>query len=209
MQDLTDLRQRLKNSGFLWSALTSTERWRYHAYDYAFLRVRCGIFNLFYPLDPDGKWFNSGMVEAAESIYPPRPGPPSAPIRPADTVRDHELAEHFRRQDAERDELKRQVQVHGERQTDGEPTPEMLVFMRCCMEQGKANAEMYDRRRRAAFLQRGSNNRDAIRRYHDENGITATPSYEDPVALHRGRVELGLEEDVFAETKNTAPGGSR
>jgi hypothetical protein len=41
-----------------------------------------------------------------------------------------------------------------------------------------------------------------------ELGITATPSYEDPEALRRGRVELGLDEDVFVET-NAAPGGSR
>jgi hypothetical protein len=48
-----------------------------------------------------------------------------------------------------------------------------------------------------------------LRRVREALGvIAATPSYEDPEALRQGRVELGLEEDVFVET-NTAPGGSR
>jgi hypothetical protein len=37
-----------------------------------------------------------------------------------------------------------------------------------------------------------------------ELGITATPAYEDPEALQRGRIELGLEPEP-----NAAPGGSR
>jgi len=72
LQDLRHLRQLLKNSGFRWESLTNAERWRYHAYDYAFLRVRHGLDNHSYPLDPDGKWFNEVLVRAAEQIYRPR-----------------------------------------------------------------------------------------------------------------------------------------
>jgi hypothetical protein len=195
MPDLQNLRHRLKDANFQWAGLTNAERWHYHAYDYAFLRARLGINNRWYPFDPDGKWYHEGLVGAAEGIYRPRPKPQSAPIRRADVERDPELAAHFRRQDAERDALKRQVQVHGERQPNGDPTPEMLAFMRCCGGQVKGNAERYDRRRRAAFEQIGADNRDAIQRYHKEHGISAKPrpSHEDPDALRWGRVELGLE----------------
>ncbi len=72
--------------------------------------------NRSYPLDPHGDWFNETMVQAAERIYQPRkPLYTREPVRPADTERDPDLAAHFRRQDAERAPLKRQVQVHGER----------------------------------------------------------------------------------------------
>ena len=114
--DLRHLRQVLKEAGFQWTGLTSTERWRYHAYDYAFLRVRHGLYNRSYPLDPDGKWFHEGLVREAERIY----APPCKPLfsgvpRPADTERDPARAAHFRRQDAEIIALRRQVQIQGER----------------------------------------------------------------------------------------------
>src|SRR5258707_11488513 len=97
IQDLRNLRQRLKNSKFEWKGLSLDERWRYHAYDYAFLRVRHGIDKRNYPLDPEGKWFNQALVQTAEQIYQPRPKPVSEPVRQADIERDPELAAHFRR----------------------------------------------------------------------------------------------------------------
>src|SRR6266550_5320382 len=75
MSDLQNLRQRLKDSNFQWTALTNAERWRYHAYDYAFLMTHCGLRDQKYPLDPDGKWFDAALVDAAERIYQPPPRP--------------------------------------------------------------------------------------------------------------------------------------
>jgi hypothetical protein len=185
----------LKESNFQWTGLTNAQRWHYHAYDYAFLRVRHGLFNKFYPLDPDGKWFHINLIEAAECLYRPRAKPYSAPIRPADTVRDPELAEHFRRQDAERDALKWQVQVHGERQTDGEPTPEMLAFMACCVRQADASGKIFAARSRKAFAPEARMTQAQI---NAALGVYATerkpPPHEDAEALRRGRTELGLEE---------------
>src|SRR5580700_4416602 len=109
--DLRSLRLRLKELKFELDALTNAERWHYHAYDYAFLRVRHGLDNRRYPLDEDGKWFDEGLVQAAERLP-----------------------------------LKRQVQIHGERLANGDPTPEMLAFMRCCARQAEANAAIYAQR---------------------------------------------------------------
>jgi hypothetical protein len=102
------------------------------------------------------------------------------------------------------------VQVHGEREVDGEPTPEMLAFMACCVRQAEANGKIFVARSRKASAPEARMTQAQI---NAAMGVSATerkpPAYEDPEALRRGRVELGLEEDVFAETKNTAPGGSR
>ncbi len=150
-QDLQNLRQRLKDLKFDLDGLTSAERWRYHAYDYAFLRFRNEPQDSGYALDPHGKWFNEAMVQAAECIYAsPRPPTPE-PIMQADVERDPELAAHFRRQDDERIPLKRQVQVHGERRDDWTPTPEMDAFMACCVRQQTENGKLFVGRNRNAF----------------------------------------------------------
>jgi hypothetical protein len=182
----------LKESNFQWAGLTNAERWHYHAYDYAFLRVRHGIRNEFYPLDPDGKWFHVGLVDAAERIYRPRSKPYSAGVRPADTVRDPELEAHLRAQDAERDALKRQVQIQGERRANGDPTAEMLALMRCCARQAEANGRIFANRSKRAFAPEARMSPQAV---HKALGVTATerPAYEDPERLRRGRVELGME----------------
>jgi hypothetical protein len=197
MSDLQNLRRLLREAKFLWAGLTSTQRWHYHAYDYAFIRIRHGIYNLSYPLDPQGLWFNAVLVEAAESIYRPRRKPQSTPMRPADTARDPDLAAHFRAQDEERDALKRQVQIHGERRTNGEPTSEILAFMACCVRQVEANGEIFASRSRKAFAPEA---RMSQRQINAALGVTATehkpPAYEDPDALRRGRVALGLEDDL-------------
>jgi hypothetical protein len=65
----------LKEAGFRWTGLTDAQRWHYHAYDYAFLRVRHGLDNHSYPLDPDGKWFHEGLAQEAELIYRPHKSP--------------------------------------------------------------------------------------------------------------------------------------
>jgi hypothetical protein len=154
-----------------------------------------GLNDRRYPLDPDGKWFHEGLAGAAEGIYRQRPKPQSAPIRRADVERDPELAAHFRRQDAERDALKRQVQVHGERTPIGDPTPEMEAFLRCCVQQVEANSQIFAKRSRQAFAPEARMTQSQILEAH---GVAATeqkpqPSYESPEALRRGRVELGLE----------------
>jgi hypothetical protein len=155
---------------------------------------------MFYPLDPNGKWFNAAMVESAESIYRPRRKPQSTPMRPADTERDPDLAAHFRAQDSERDALKRQVQVHGERMANGDPTPEMEAFIACCVRQVEANGEIVVSRSRRAFAPEARMTQAQIL---EANGVSATerkPSaYEDPDALRRGRVALGLENDLTEE----------
>lgn len=195
--DLRSLRQRLKDSKFQWTALTNAERWRYHAYDYAFLRVRHGINERRYPLDPDGKWFNESLVQAAERIYQPRkPLYSGEPVRPADTEQDPKRAAHFRCQDAERARLKRQVQVQGERTLSGEPTPEMLAFMACCARQVDENMKRFDRQNRKAFAEEASMSQKEI---NAAMGVAAAehkpkPKYMDPEQLLRSRRELGLEE---------------
>jgi hypothetical protein len=165
--------------------------------------VRLGLNDLSYPLDPQGLWFNATLVEAAESIYRPRPKPQSARIRPADTERDPELAAHFRRQDAERDVLKRQVQVHGERIANGNPTPEMLAFMACCVRQVEANGKIFLERSRRGFAPEA---RMTQRQINAALGVSAIerkpPAYEDPDALQRGRIALGLENDLPEERED-------
>jgi hypothetical protein len=141
----------LKDLKFDLDGLTSAERWRYHAYDYAFLRFRNEPQDSGYALDPHGKWFNEGLVQASARVYvAPRP-PPMEPIPRADIEPDPELAAHFRRQDDERIPLKRQIQVHGERLSNGEPTPEMLAFTACCVRQQQANEKIFIGRNRNVF----------------------------------------------------------
>jgi hypothetical protein len=83
---LRSLRQSLKAASFRWEGITSAQRWEYHAYDYAFLRVRLGLDERKYPLDPYGDWFNETMVRAAESLYRPR-SPSGAVTRPLPRVK--------------------------------------------------------------------------------------------------------------------------
>src|SRR5215469_7688471 len=75
--DQAALRQRLKSCNWNLESLTDGERWRYHAYDYAFRRVRMGMADRHYPLDRDGKWFNENLVVAAEALYRPPSKPPA------------------------------------------------------------------------------------------------------------------------------------
>ncbi len=192
---LRGLRQSLKAASFQWTGLTLNERWEYHAYDYAFLRVQHGLDNHSYPLDPQGDWFNETMVQAAERIYQPRkPLYTGEPVRPADTERDPELMAHFRRQDDERAPLKRQVQVQGERMADGGPTPEMLALMRCCARQAEANAKIFAQRSARAFGPEGRMTQAEINAAMGASATERKPRHEDPEELRRGRVELGLED---------------
>jgi hypothetical protein len=136
---LRNLRQSLKAASFRWDGITSAQRWEYHAYDYAYLRIRHGLDNHSYPLDPYGDWFNEQMAQAAESLY--------RPYKPLGTgARSLPRVKH-----------------------QPFPAPEAR------MSQSQINAAM---------------------------GVAATeqrkPKHEDPEALRRGRVELGLDagEDV-------------
>jgi hypothetical protein len=214
-EDLQNLRQRLKDSNFQWTSLTDAERWRYHAYDYAFLRFRHEPQDAGYALDPHGKWFNEALVQAAERIYTPRRPLPSEPIPRADVEPDTDLAAHFRRQDYERRPLKRQVQVHGERRSDGSYTPEMQAFMECCVRQAVANGEIYKRRSRKTFQREPDM---TPKQLLDALGVTAeerkaaagwsaqaifeaygrtaperkVPKHEDPEELRKAAIELGI-----------------
>lgn len=190
----------MKDSNFQWAALTNGERWRYHAYDYAFLRVQHGLQQQSYPLDPDGKWFHAQLVEAAECIYRPPAKPQAAPVRPADMQRDPDLAAQLQCQDRERDPLKFQVQVHGEWRTNGEPTPQMLAFMRCCARQVEANGKIFDHRSRRTFAPEARMRFQEIAEMHAALGVSAVPrpAYEDPEVLRQARIELGLEQPSSA-----------
>lgn len=197
--DLQSLRQAWKDANFQWAGLTNAQRWHYHAYNYAYLRIRHGLQSQSYPLDPDGKWFHAELAEAAERIYSPRPAPYAARIRPADTQRDPDLAALFERQDAERDALKFQVQVHGERREDGSYTPEMKAFMDCCLRQATANEKAFSGRTRRAFSPEGRMSSQEIQQIHKALGASATerkmPKHEDPDELRKARTELGLAAD--------------
>lgn len=191
--DLRGLRQRLKNSGFQSSGLTNAERWRYHAYDYAFLRVRHHRDDRSYPLDPEGKWFHGELVDQAERIYREHPTPPGMSVCRAEIERDPESAAHFQRQDDERMPLKRQVQVHGERLSNRGPTPEMLAFMGCCMRQCRQNEKILVTLGRRTFAPEA---RMTPQQILDALGVIVTerkPKYVDPDELRKGREALGLE----------------
>lgn len=57
-----------KASGSL-REFTDLETWYWHAYDYAWRRVVLANDDTHSPLDPDGAWFNSGLVERAEAFF--------------------------------------------------------------------------------------------------------------------------------------------
>ena len=106
-----------------------------------------GLDDKRYALDPQGMWFDPALVEAAEHLYRTPRDPWPQESRPADTVRDANLALRFRNQDEDMRKLKRQVQIHGERQSDGSPTPEMLALMAAASRIVAANEETFSRRR--------------------------------------------------------------
>ncbi len=184
----------MKDSKFEWSALTNAERWHYHAYDYAFLRSRGDPQDAGYALDQHGKWFHEGLAQAAEHIYAkPRP-PPAMSTSRADVEPDPELAGHFRQQDDERARLRLQVQVHGERRPNGDPTPEMLAFMALCRQQVTVNADLYVERSRKPFRAESRMSRREINQMHAALGVIATesqiPRHEDPAELRKAALEL-------------------
>src|SRR5580692_7863123 len=84
----------------------------------------------------------------------------------------------------------------------GDPTPEMLAFMRCCARQADANAAIYAQRNRKAFAPEALMSQAQI---NEAMGVAAIerrrPRYEDPEELRRSRVELGLEDasESYAE----------
>ncbi len=87
-----------------------------------------------------------------------------------------ELAAHFRSQDDERIPLKRQVQVHGERLSNAEPTPEMLAFMACCVRQQQANEKIFIDRNRNAFRKETQT---TIKQVLNALGVSATERDRD------------------------------
>jgi len=68
-KDLRGLRQKLKNGGYHWTSLTDAERWRYHAYDYGFRQAHFNDRSRFYPLDPDGRWYDEHYAKQTERFY--------------------------------------------------------------------------------------------------------------------------------------------
>jgi hypothetical protein len=198
--DLRNLRQRLKDSKFDWNVLTNAERWRYHAYDYAFLRFRREPKDSGYALDPHCKWFNESMVQAAERLYARPPPPPRTWIPRADVEPDPNLAAHFRRQDDQRIPLKRQVQVHGERQSDGSYTPELQAFMHYCLRQTEANEKIFKDRTRYTFRPEARMTPQEIHELHKTLGVSATerkvPKHEDPEEFRKAAIELGLLQEA-------------
>jgi hypothetical protein len=165
--------------------------------------VRHGLYDLSYPLDPQGLWFNAVLVDAAERIYKPLRSPYITKVRPGDVAGHPELAARLRAQDVKRDALRQQVMDHGERLPSGEPTPEMLALMACCARQVEENARIFDERNRQAF---GPEARMSQRQINAALGVTATerkpPPYEDPAALRKGRIALGLEAEPAAEDRD-------
>jgi len=59
-------RQALRRHSY--SELSERDKWRHHAYDYAFRRRFLKDFERSSPIDPFGDWFNEGYVEAAERM---------------------------------------------------------------------------------------------------------------------------------------------
>ncbi len=135
-------------------------------------------------------------MQAAERIYAKPLPPPALSTSRADVETDPELAAHFRKQDDERAQLRLQVQVHGERRSNGEPTPEMLAFMSFCAKQQSANADLYIERARKPFRPESRMTGREIAEMHAALGVTAAeskvPKHEDPEELRKAAAELAL-----------------
>jgi hypothetical protein len=72
----------------------------------------------------------------------------------------------------------------------------MLAFMACCVRQAEENGRIFVSRSIRAFAPDARMSAQAMRAVAKALGVTATPSYEDPEALRRGRIELGLEPEL-------------
>lgn len=59
--------ERINEGGF--AALDDTEKYHFHAYRYAWRRVRLGDREQKYPVDPNGDWFDGFFVNKAISFY--------------------------------------------------------------------------------------------------------------------------------------------
>jgi hypothetical protein len=112
---------------------------------------------------------------------------------------DATLAAHFRRQDDKRISLKRQVQVHSERRSDGSYTPEMLAYLDCCLRQISANASAFAGRSRRSYAPEARMDASEINEIHKALGVSVTerkmPKHEDAEELRKARIELGLAAD--------------
>jgi hypothetical protein len=70
---LKALRQRVSDGGY--GGFNESERWYYHAYDYAWRRMFLGQRNDQSPTDPDGTWLDIGLVEKASPVCRQLAGP--------------------------------------------------------------------------------------------------------------------------------------
>lgn len=64
---------------------TDDDLWRLHSYRYAFRRLVLGDGGAGYPVDPEGAWFDSGMVGRAAAFFRKKFGVRTPAIPPAPT----------------------------------------------------------------------------------------------------------------------------
>ncbi len=67
--------------------LTIDEKWEWHAYVYGLRRAYLNRFEVTSPIDPEGKWYSTPLVEAAERFYAKAPQTISEPKPAPDVVR--------------------------------------------------------------------------------------------------------------------------
>jgi hypothetical protein len=118
------------------AALHDEDRRQWHAYDYAWRRVRLNRPEPSAPIDPEGRWYHAQLVNLAVAMFEPKAryhGTPE-PI----TTGNVELNAHFRRQDRERLAMKAMIVGSG-RRPDGSATEDAVDFVELCMVQIREN----------------------------------------------------------------------
>jgi hypothetical protein len=129
-------------------ALHDEDRRQWHAYDYAWRRVRLSRPEPASPIDPEGRWYHAQMVNLAVPMFEPKPRYQSAP-EPV-TTRNPELNAHFRRQDRERAGMKAMIAGSG-KNPEGSPTEDAVDFVDLCMLQIRENLDIVGRRHEKVF----------------------------------------------------------
>ena len=142
-----------------YSTLTTKEQFQWHAYNYGIRERFLGEAGPGYGPDPNGQFYNRTMVQQVlATLYPP-PKLKEYTTIPADEYEakgNHEMAEHCRRQDREREAAKARIKGDG-RNPDGTPTPEAIAYVELCSRQVRANMTQFYTRNTQAFAEPRAN----------------------------------------------------
>ncbi len=166
--DRAALSLKMTNDGY--SALTESELWSFHAYDYGWRRVFLTNRGTVSPIDPDGRWYNSRAADESEQMFIAERHKRTEPrITPADQAAargDHEQAARFRAQDRARAEAMALIDGDG-KLPNGQWSSASLAFSALCRAQANANIENFQRSQSAVAPQKN------LRDVQDALGIKA------------------------------------